>query len=343
MNAETIDCRQEGCHVAEDGRCLEALENPAECPHFIAAGIEGEREVGGPADEQAEAPAEEAVGWQSGKALEAVEANELLAEEGGEIVVIAGEAESGKTTLLTVLFALLRASRLGPYSFSGSSTLLGFERRAFFASTSSFSSEEDTERTRNITDEGELLHLMLRIQEEEKEVNRCLQVFLTDIPGEKFEKVRHNTAAAESVGLLRHADKLLILADGERVAGDEYQTAGAEVRQLLGAILASEMLPEDVEIGLVLTKFDWMVEGIEAGSREAAFWAKEREILATNCERSGYSLRFFETAARASRSDKIEAGHGLVDLARWMIEPPEAEPPRRARPLAGATRSFDLP
>jgi len=327
--------------VAEDGRCLEALPDPAECPHFIKAGIEGEREAGGPADEQAEASAEEAVGWQSGKALEAVEANELLAEEGGEIVVIAGEAESGKTTLLTVLFALLRAGQLGPYSFSGSSTLLGFERRAFFASTSSFSSEEDTERTRNITDEGELLHLMLRIQEEE--VNQRLQVFLTDIPGEKFEKVRHNTAAAESVGLLRHADKLLILADGERVAGDEYQTAGAEVRQLLGAILASEMLPEDIEIGLVLTKFDWMVEGIEAGSGAATFWAKEREILATNCERSGHSLRFFETAARASRSDKIEAGHGLVDLARWMIEPPETEPARRVRPSAGATRSFDLP
>jgi hypothetical protein len=86
-----------------------------------------------------------------------------------------------------------------------------------------------------------------------------------------------------------------------------------------------------------------MVEGIEAGSGAAVFWAKEREILAANCERSGHSLRFFDTAARASHSDKIEAGHGLVDLARWMIEPSETEPPRRIRPPAGATRSFDLP
>jgi hypothetical protein len=340
---EGVGCRQEGCRVTEDGHCLEALPNPADCPNFIAAGVTGEENAAGAesAGEPVELPAETTVRWRSGKALEPHEANDLLAERGGEVIVIAGEAESGKTTLLTVLFALLRAGSLGPYSFCESVTLLGFERRAFLASTSSFSSEEETDRTLNITDEGELLHLVLRSQEGGGD--RRIQVFLTDIPGEKFRKVRNNTAAAEEIPLLSRADKLLILADGERLAGDERQAAGAEGRQLLGAILASGMLPSRTQLALVLTKYDWLVDGVEAGDPAAAYWQEELRILETNAGRSGYSIRLFETAARAKRSTRIEPGHGIVDLARWIIEPVEVGDTEPYRPLAGATRSFDRP
>lgn len=334
--AKTAACSLEACPIAEDGRCLEAFEDPTQCPNFIPNSTAEPGPVAAPEESEGKT-----VLWRSGKALEPSEANELVAEQGGELIVVAGEAESGKTTLLTVIFALLRAGRLGPYSFRESVTLLGFERRGFLASTASFNEVEETERTRNLSDEGELLHLVLRSQEGGSD--RCIQVLLSDIPGEKFRKVRNNTAAASEIPLLARADKLLILADGERLAGDEYQAAAAEGRQLLGAILASGMVPARTRIALALTKYDWMASGADSGDAASTYWREELSILKANAARDGRELDVFETAARAQRSDSVEPGHGIVELARWMIEPvvPPDEEPRR--PISAATRSFDLP
>src|SRR5258706_16328307 len=93
-----------------------------------------------------------------GYRLDSGGANEVTAQSLTNVILFAGTAESGKTTLLATLYLLFQKGPFATFSFAGSRTLVGFERRVHNARLSSKLSIPRTERSKS----SELLHLPVR-------------------------------------------------------------------------------------------------------------------------------------------------------------------------------------
>ena len=68
----------------------------------------------------------------SGEALNSKETYEITAREKTKLVVLAGLAGSGKTTIETSLYQMFQKKTVGGFYFAGSNTIQGYEQRAFF-------------------------------------------------------------------------------------------------------------------------------------------------------------------------------------------------------------------
>jgi len=130
MVASTVRaCKQPTCQVAQTGNCLEGLET-AKCPHFITGLIAAAKAAGDPAAPEVPPQPEVAlVDLAPGTSLTPEGAADFLRSRRMQVIVVAGDEDSGKTTLLTSIYESLQASPMAGYRFAGSSTLPGFELR----------------------------------------------------------------------------------------------------------------------------------------------------------------------------------------------------------------------
>ena len=123
---EALTCDQASCPLMVDGRCLEGIVPPEECPHATFTDDQIDEIADPEATPANESGVEELetldlsdVGRDSAnkvpgdKALTMSAANDVLAERPCVVVLVAGEANAGKTTLLAELWAQFL---LGPFS-----------------------------------------------------------------------------------------------------------------------------------------------------------------------------------------------------------------------------------
>ena len=116
-------CQNPDCTFNVDGVCARSIQLD-ECPDLTL-------------DEQVTAEEEpeqslEVVSLSNGRALTQEQANELARSALTRLIVILGESDSGKTTLLAHINERLQRGPLGEMSFAGSRTLPAFRggRRA---------------------------------------------------------------------------------------------------------------------------------------------------------------------------------------------------------------------
>ena len=103
----TGTCKQEGCPAGEGGRCLEGLDNVLECPHFEAHDIveeEPQKQIDEEEPSDASLAEEEFVKLHEGKALDPDSAKCITFAAPTNLIIIAGSADSGKTTLLAGIY-----------------------------------------------------------------------------------------------------------------------------------------------------------------------------------------------------------------------------------------------
>src|SRR6188768_15789 len=110
-------CTREGCDIAQSGVCLEGFSSSEDCPHVADPAVSAESE------------AEDGIWLRGGEALELEEAANICRKGQTKVVLLAGPRESGKTTIITSLYESFQDAPFGGYSFAGSETLVGFERR----------------------------------------------------------------------------------------------------------------------------------------------------------------------------------------------------------------------
>ncbi len=127
-----------------------------------------------------------------GLPLTASEAAEVLAVEHAPTVVLAAPPDSGKTTLLAALYESFCRGPVGPWTFAGSATLLGFMQVAWYAGTASGRSAAATDRTRYGT-ERPWLHLRLG-----REGRHRGTLLLADLSGEYFRDVASGQPLGEA-------------------------------------------------------------------------------------------------------------------------------------------------
>lgn len=288
---EVLICEQAGCPLVTEGQCLEGFTEVDACPHTRPASEVDDTDdvdrcdvkdadTGGDDDADEDNPAADSrwVFLGGDAPLSVQEADQLAAHAPCRVVLVAGEFESGKTTLVVELYAQFLQGSFGGAHFGGSRTLRALDKRHHPAREKSGHVTPKTERTAD--EDMRLLHLRLRRH------GRLQDLLLSDVKGEFFENIVDGAGVAREVPLATRADLCLLMVDGASVANTIHrQSAVTRARLLLGGLCESDGLRPGTTIAIVLTKIDLIAPAdrpwAEAQLTELRQWALGRGFDAT--------------------------------------------------------------
>lgn len=254
------------------------------------------------------------------------------------LVVVAGPAECGKTTLVTSVFELFQWAQIPHHIFGGSATLPGFERRCHEARIASARVIPETQRTRYEDEDVRYLHLRIC---DAANVSVAVDVLFTDVSGENFERARDSTDYCRELTFLHRAEHFVVLLDGEKLAEATRRWGVIQDAQLLlQSCLDSDMLGTGTFLDVVIAKCDFLMPTGTAADPIPFDTKIETEFRAMFGARVG-RIEFSQIAARPLRSPALPFGYGVADLVhRWATSTPRQKPLQlERRPIEGVRES----
>ena len=272
-----------------------------------------------------------------GNELTSDDADALTLRSPVHLVVFAGAAESGKTTVLASIYDRLNGGPFAGFQFAGSRSLLGFEQICYLNRVASGGTRPDTSRTVP-SDEAAYYHLALRGAEPGA---KRRHVLLSAISGELFRLARNSREDCERLTFLHRANTIVVLVDGARLVVPAQRTiAQSEPSSILESFLDAKMIGSQCRVELVFSKLDLIVE---AGDAAMEFMdTTESKLKAKFGDRVPH-LAFRRIAARP----QIEPCEGTMNdglaaaLVAWttptigeMLVLPQDAPPKEAREFA---------
>ena len=238
-----IRCRQQDCFASDIG-CSNGELDFTKCPNYLKQ----EMSVDTPSNTEDE----ETFPWTS-RPMGSTDLRFISATRRPHFVGIAGAADSGKTTLLSLLFlAIYKGHNISKYRFAGSYSLLAWEN---IAKNLQLNAGDAIQFPPHTTSSGRipgLLHLNL--------ANTALDqrdIILTDASGEWFTTWATNPddkTASGAKWVALHSDRILILADTESLTKGDNRGAKRQALEFLIRRIKSESTT--TEVALVWTKSD---------------------------------------------------------------------------------------
>ena len=303
-----MGCKQAACPVATEGRCLEGLE-PQKCPHFAEIIV---RENGGIVKDEPSELVPKTITLPTGLEIPLAEAGELLAAPHTRVIVIAGDNNAGKTTIVVSLFDRYCVGQFGGYLFAGSSSLVAIDRRAHTGYTRSENTVADTAHTAHSWD---LLFLHLRLREE-----ACLlptrDLLLSDIPGETCKRARDSASECAKLGVLCRADRLLLAIDGEKLSDARFrESCISDAINLFRRLAETNVLRPRTPVDFVVTKWDMIAARNSEESVRTAIDRMKSNVARLPVARD-FILQWRETAARPESIERFQHCHGMDDFPR---------------------------
>lgn len=320
-------CHQAGCTFAQDGTCLEGLPDPLHCPHLSSLSIVvANHENGSGAEKSIDADGdasaiEEEVSIENwlplpdGYELSLPAARQITGGHEACMVVLAGEPDAGKTTLIACLYEKFCEGPFASLQFAGSNTLLAFERACHLSRTSSEAEEPDTQPTKGLY--PRFFHFFLRdpVRNESEQ-----HLLLTDISGEAYQRATNHTEDAKKLSFIRRADVFMLLLDGERLASKlERQEVFGRGLMLLRSLTEAGMLDDNSSVQVAISKFDLLQpEVIDQNTVDFMTYIKS-ELLRYAGERYK-SFRLVEIASRPAKGSTLGYAYGLDSLIQAWLE-----------------------
>ena len=247
------------------------------------------------------------------------EASVITVSGTSRLIVLAGEGESGKTTVLTSLYESFLKKPFCNFLFADSLTLPGFEERGFEARMDSGREQPHTLHT-SLNAGFRVLHLGLVHQETEHHLN----LLFGDLAGEWYRASRESTADAQQLSFLRRADRVCLLLNGERLANPRMRHGEVDAGEsTLRSLVEAQVLGSRSKIDVVCSK--WDLVGGDHVATEFVSLTFDRMSQAFGMEFA--ELNFGRIAARPAKAiEDVPFGFGLTELlARWASpDPPMA-------------------
>lgn len=187
-------------------------------------------------------------------ALKDADVNSLVSASRPTLITLFGVIDSGKTTFVGSLFAILRRRpELLNVSFLDSDTLTGFERRVHQRLLSEYGSVQPrTPRRAN-----SILNAVLG---NERGENPHMYVF-SDQSGEIYRDAISKDDVVKEQTAVRYADKLVFFVDIEALLDDKtYMLYKKNTVTLLTRFKTNNMLPLDAELYIAFNKSDMVEE-----------------------------------------------------------------------------------
>jgi hypothetical protein len=259
------------------------------------------------AEVTASPPVEEAapafIDLYAGNELTSDDADAVTLRSPAHLVVFAGAAESGKTTVLASIYDRLNEGQFAGFQFAGSRSLLGFEQICYLNRLDSGGTRPDTPRTVP-SDEAAYYHLALRGAEPGAQRRHVL---LSAISGELFRLAKNSREDCERLTFLHRANTIAVLVDGARLAVPAQRTtAQSDASSILESFLDAKMIGSRCRVEFVVSKLDRVVE---AGDAAVEFLnTTEKKFEAKFGERVPH-LAFRRIAARP----EVEPSEGTLN------------------------------
>lgn len=252
----------------------------------------------------------------TGKSLVLQEVSAILARSFARVVILAGDAESGKSTLLATLYEQFQRGAFGDFEFAGSMTLHGFEERIHDSRIASFRQRPTTPRTSH-HDGVRFLHL--RIRDPKRSIPTDL--LISDLAGELFDDLRSSTAACHQFSAFRRADCFVSVVDGEALIDPQRRhRIAVQARDFVRGVLDAGVLPPSARVQLLLTKWDLVAASPEKGPAES-IWDDLACQVNKRCNAVGVPFTALRTSARPGTSPDVPAAFGLTSLLQaWLPE-----------------------
>lgn len=253
----------------------------------------------------------------AGQALSIEDTYSITASESTKFVVLAGPSGCGKTTLLITLYQLFQKGAIGNFYFAGSQTLQGFEQRAFHTRISSNLSSPETVKTRRGISDS-ILHLKFW----DSKIKVMHNFLLSDFSGEDYSSAIANVELMqEDFGILRRADVIVIIIDGDRITEREFRNSTLQrTIELLKTMDNANLLSKSVVVEIVISKYDLVKKKCGNDSIISEYINSiPSKILGRTENLSDESIKFFEVAAMP-KDDVCEIGFGLLQLLNSWTE-----------------------
>jgi len=223
------------------------LDTPAELDEDDAEGPDEEldTDVGGVA------PAPDQPIVTSDDAMTLDEARTLTGRRGGRLVLLMGEASTGKTALSAALWQqMMEKGEIGAYRLAGSRTALGYERRAHWTRLEANQPGSDFPRTWD--EDGGVVHLRVTRPDRER-----VELLLSDLTGEQFERIRKGRPLLEELPWAGRADRFAVLIDGLTLSQPGHSEVPlSRAQRQLQALQASRAVRPTARVAVLVTQAD---------------------------------------------------------------------------------------
>lgn len=251
----------------------------------------------------------------TGKSLTLVEMSAVLARSFAKVIVIAGDAESGKSTLLATLYEQFQHGPFADLEFAGSLTLHGFEERIHDSRIASFRAQSVTPRTSR-QDGVRFLHLKVKAQE----CKAMTELLISDLAGELFEDLRSSTDACRRFPALRRADCFVCVVDGEALVDSQRcHRVTVQARDFVRSVLDASVLPDGGGVQLLLTKWDVVTASADK-AKANSMWDDLVEQVKGHCTARAVPFSAVKTSARPKLSVDVSAAFGMAGMVQtWMV------------------------
>lgn len=168
-----------------------------------------------------------------------------------KLVLVVGPVLAGKTTLISRIFDKFHDGPIGHWRFSGSETIVGYERILRHHRSNNIEASPTVERT-GLKRDPELFHLSLRKDKEE-----TFGLLLANISGEIFVDLIQTQDAIQDLNYFQRAAHVSILIDGQKLvnkAGRAKELRNALI--FLERLNQAKYISDTTAISFVLAKAD---------------------------------------------------------------------------------------
>lgn len=259
----------------------------------------------------------------------------FLAAQPGTVVTLIGDRDSGKSTLLCAIYDRFLHGPFADRQSAGVRTITALERRAHLERVESGRDIPDTQHT-SLAEGLQYFHFAAC---KDDDLAGRESLLISDRAGETYKNARANTSLVDTLLELPHADYLVLLLDGARIANPTNR-AGAmfAVRQTLQMLTDHKSMSLNDRVQIVLSKIDLVdaaTDVAHAKQQVTEFMDRIRRDFA----RKFTTLEYFEIAARAL-GDKYAPATGVDLLFKSWFRGPKARSVISAHPL-GLSAEFD--
>jgi len=290
-------CEQSLCTFAENGICMDGKGENCSFLKNISDSeitIRQDTEEAFPTTKKSDI-----IKIASGDDLTAETFEKLTYEVPTKLILLIGEPDCGKSTLFASIFDRFQKGNFGQYSFAGTETPIGFERRAHHARIVSQNLSSKAERTTT----GEFTYLHLKLKRRDDSVTS--HILFADISGEKYKDARASDSIMQSINIFRYSSHIFLIANGELLLNGGRHDLRTSLIHFMNRALKNNVLVPNQLVHLLITKWDKVL---------AANKAAEAQIYLVDHLKNKYptiiSNKTFLIASRSVNAD-YPAGSGL--------------------------------
>ena len=243
---------------------------------------------------------------------------EISSSEKSKIILFAGAAECGKTTLLTSIYQYFLNAPTGRFYFSGSNTMQALEQRAYFTRMQSRQKNPKMQRTPTGSLES---YLHLRLYDTKSKLKKNL--IISDFSGEDYQRVIASAKlASEEFKMLRQFQSICLLVDGEKIISKQSRHGEVEnLKRLLRTFYDAKLLNTNSKLHILLSKYDLVKQAMDKDDSINTFISTILRNITSVLPASFISKQFFEIAAMPQGNcPGIGMFHGVDKLLESLYD-----------------------